>query len=84
MQVRTTERENTIVILSIITLTPVPLLPGTCRVMSGLGERGGGGGVGVNSKISASSFRGPHPKINSDVFLAKIKRRNNFFAIMEG
>jgi hypothetical protein len=41
MQVRTTERENTTVILSIITLTPVTLLTGTCRAMSGWG--GGGG-----------------------------------------
>ena len=41
MQVRTTERENTTVILSIITLTLAPLLTGTCRAMSGFG--GGGG-----------------------------------------
>ena len=37
MQVRTTERENTTVILSIITLTPVPLLTGTWGAMFGLG-----------------------------------------------
>ena len=64
MQVRT-DRENITVILSIITLTPVPLLTGTCRAMSGLV---GGGGGGVNSKFSAPSVRGPNSKKIPTVF----------------
>jgi hypothetical protein len=46
MQVRTTERENTTVILSIITLTPVPVHhnPYTCTPLLGTSDVWFGGG----------------------------------------